>query len=79
MKALLIIAAPVGEEPRRRERRNMKKYLLDEKPIGFVDLIRAAAKIDDDFRKEQLRTTSQAAAILRRFGHSVEENRKGGT
>lgn len=53
---------------------NEKKYLLDNEPISWKDLIRAARDIDAEFDNREVQQTSVAANILRKNGHTVGEN-----
>jgi hypothetical protein len=57
----------------------MKKYLRDGEEVDANDLIRHASDLDDQFRRDWLKTTSRAAEILREHGHTVEVNPKFGT
>ncbi len=49
-----------------------KPYLLDGKPVTFEQVIEAAQRYEDD--GTEFYTTSQAAVVLRRNGHTVAEN-----
>lgn len=53
----------------------MKPYLLDEEPADMIDLLEAAKALDQGFGRDGIYMTSQAAAILRKHGHAVRENK----
>ena len=53
---------------------NEKKYLLDDSPASARDIIESAASIDDNFADSFVKSTSEAAAILRANGNVVTEN-----
>ena len=50
-----------------------RKYLLNNKPIDFVELINQAKQYDKDFANEPIQFTSRASVILRKHGFTVEE------
>lgn len=54
---------------------NEKKYMLDGVPISATGLILEAGKLDKEFKREWLQTTSEAAKILREHGYAVENRR----
>lgn len=49
-----------------------KPYLVDRKPVDSTELIQMAK--DNGYQKDGLYFTSQAAAVLRSKGYTVEEN-----
>ena len=50
------------------------RYMFDGRPITSTGIIKEAAKVDQYFANDWLKQTSVAAAILRAYGHTVEEN-----
>ena len=48
-------------------------YLLDGQPIDFVSLIKEAKRLG--YEPDGVAFTSEAAAVLRKCGHTVEENK----
>lgn len=57
---------------------NELKYLLDDKPMSAIGLIEKASELQKDFGSDGIKTTSEAANILRKFGYTVQENINGG-
>ena len=51
-----------------------KKYLIDDAPASARDIIQAAKALDPNYGRDGLLSTSGAAAVLRRNGHTVEES-----
>jgi len=50
-----------------------KQYLLDETPVTWNELIKAAREVGQ-FSDPSFQTTSEAAEILRKAGHTVGKN-----
>ena len=50
-----------------------RKYLVNRIPMTFKDLIHEAEEYDEDFANDWLKSTSEAAKILRQNGISVTE------
>lgn len=53
---------------------NGKKYLIDNVPASARTIITEAKKLDSNFGNDGLCCTSDAANILRNYGHIVAEN-----
>ena len=53
-----------------------KAYLLDDVPVDFMELIKAAKVLDDSFGSDGICCTSEAARILRENGCVVAESEK---
>ncbi len=50
-----------------------RKYLLDDNPVSFRELIKEAESYDESFAHADIKSTSHAAQILRRNGFTVSE------
>lgn len=53
-----------------------KCYLVNGEKLNWTELIEFAEDLDADFSETKIKTTSEAAQILREFGYTVE-NYKG--
>ena len=53
-----------------------KIYKINDRPVSPKELIDAASEIDPPFRSMGVKLTSRAATILRKYGHSVTENKE---
>ena len=51
-----------------------KIYKIDDKPVSPHELIAAACEADKPFSVLFMKTTSRAATILRKYGHTVTTN-----
>lgn len=49
-----------------------KCYLVNGEKLSWTELIEFAEDLDADFSETKIKTTSEAAQILREFGHTVE-------
>ena len=49
-----------------------KCYLVNSEKLNWTELIEFAEDLDPDFAETKIKTTSEAAQILRDFGHTVE-------
>ena len=47
-------------------------YLVNGEKLNWIELIEFAEDLDADFSETKIKTTSEAAQILRKFGHTVE-------
>jgi hypothetical protein len=52
----------------------MKKYLIDGEEADMRDLIDKAKGYSEEFSQHFVKLTSEAAEILRKNGHTVENN-----
>ena len=49
-----------------------KCYLVNGEKLNWTELIEFAEDLDPDFAETKIKTTSEAAQILRKFCHTVE-------
>ena len=53
-----------------------KKFTIDGEPCNARFLIDTATKLDEDFKNDWCRSTSQAAQILRKNGYIIDYNKR---